>query len=75
MLLTRYFTVNEWQFSTTNTEALASSLSPSDLQTFNFDVKQISWPDYIDKCVLGVKRFYHNEQADLDQIALNHYNR
>lgn len=75
MLLSNYFTVNEWKFDTTNTEGLANSLSKSDQDTYNFDVTRISWPQYLEKCSLGVKRFLHKEGPNVDQIGARHMTR
>lgn len=72
MLLSKYFTVNEWRFDTTHTDRLAQSLSEADRTEFSFDVSQISWPEYLQICALGVKRFYHKEGEEVDQLARKH---
>lgn len=75
MLLSKYFTTHEWQFNMANTEALMDSMSQADQEHFNFDVNQVRWPEYIETCTVGVKRFFHKEGSKTDYIAHKHRNR
>ena len=56
-----YFTTKNWYFDTKNTNKLAQILSSEDKTMFNFDVTKIHWPTYIERCVLGVRHYYHGD--------------
>jgi len=56
-----YFTSHEWKFHCDNVTALNDKLSQEDRETYNFDVKQIHWPTYLENYCFGVKRYALNE--------------
>ncbi|XP_034234869.1 fatty acyl-CoA reductase 2-like [Thrips palmi] len=64
MQLVRMFTGNEWRFRTEGMADLASRLSPADRESFYFDPANYTWPEYFERCVLGVREHYHKETLD-----------
>ncbi|KAK3926494.1 Putative fatty acyl-CoA reductase [Frankliniella fusca] len=64
MQLVRMFTRNEWRFRTEGMQQLAARLSPEDRDEFYFDPANFTWPEYLGRCVLGVREHYHKERAD-----------
>lgn len=64
MQLVRMFTSNEWRFRTEGMADLASRLSPADRESFYFDPANYTWPEYFERCVLGVREHYHKETLD-----------
>ncbi|KAK6644947.1 hypothetical protein RUM43_001223 [Polyplax serrata] len=66
-----YFTIRSWHFDTKNTRKLQSDLSEEDKILFNFDVTRINWPKYLEKCVLGVRHFYHGDYPETIEKSRN----
>ncbi|ESN98121.1 hypothetical protein HELRODRAFT_84823, partial [Helobdella robusta] len=56
-----FFTSHEWKFEDDNVRKLYANMSERDQKDFNFDVKQIHWPTYLENYCLGVKRFVLKE--------------
>lgn len=48
------------------------SLSSCVLQTFNFDVRQLNWPEYIENYCLGTKKYVLNEDMSDIPAARQH---
>ena len=42
-----YFATNEWACSNDNVEKLNKELTEVDRKTFNFDLSDLNWPDFI----------------------------
>lgn len=57
-----YFTQNDWVFSNKNLDDLLNKMTPEDRKTFNFNVKSIHWPTYMESYCLGIKRFVLREE-------------
>lgn len=58
-----FFTTHEWTFEDGNVRSLYAKMSPSDQEAFNFDVRQIDWPIYLENYCLGVKKFVLKEDS------------
>ncbi|XP_069702737.1 putative fatty acyl-CoA reductase CG5065 [Periplaneta americana] len=56
-----YFSTQQWRFSDENVQHLNGLLSPDDRRTFQFDVREIHWPTYIESYVLGIRHFIFKE--------------
>ncbi|KAF4523936.1 hypothetical protein B566_EDAN011190 [Ephemera danica] len=52
-----FFTTHEWRFTNENVIRLADRLSPRDRRLFNFDIRELDWREYIEKYVLGVRKY------------------
>jgi len=57
----QFFTTREWKFSTSNVMELYSKLSLQDQRLFNFNIKEVDWPDYIGKYFLGMRKYVLKE--------------
>lgn len=42
------------------------------LQTFNFDVRQLNWPEYIENYCIGTKKYVLNEDMSDIPAARQH---
>ena len=51
-----FFTSNGWDFGADNVLQLKKSLTVSDRQTFNFDVEEMDWNDYLENYVIGRRK-------------------
>ncbi|XP_035280987.1 fatty acyl-CoA reductase 1 isoform X1 [Anguilla anguilla] len=64
--LLEYFSSQDWEWNSDNMSMLLSQLSPEDRKTFNFDVRQLNWPEYIENYCIGTKKYVLNEDmADI----------
>lgn len=59
--MVRTFTGSEWCFRTEGMTELAARLTPEDREDFYFDPANYTWPEYLERCVLGVREYYHKE--------------
>ncbi|XP_013403407.1 fatty acyl-CoA reductase 1-like [Lingula anatina] len=57
-----YFTLNQWEFSNDNLVMLWNKVNKEDQSVFNFNVKSINWPSYVENYCLGVKRYFLKEE-------------
>jgi len=67
-----FFTTHEWRFSNTNVVRLAGQLSAVDRQLFNFDIRTLQWPKYMEMYVLGTRRFILKEDPSTFPAARRH---
>ncbi|XP_074601051.1 putative fatty acyl-CoA reductase CG5065 [Brevipalpus obovatus] len=56
-----YFTINEWTYKADNFVGLMRSLNEDDQKIFYINIGDISWFDYMENYVLGVRRFLLRE--------------
>lgn len=59
----------EWNFTFSVHNLLI--VSPI-LQTFNFDVRQLNWPEYIENYCIGTKKYVLNEDMSDIPAARQH---
>lgn len=59
-----YFTMNQWQFRDENVRSLLTSLNANDRKTFDFDVCHIQWAQYIERYVLGFRKYLFKQKMD-----------
>ncbi|GFT08982.1 putative fatty acyl-CoA reductase CG5065 [Trichonephila clavipes] len=57
-----YFTTHEWSFNSNNVLMLLEKISPEDKQEFNFDIKALHWPTYLEDYILGIRQFLLKEE-------------
>lgn len=62
--LLKFFVTHEFKFKVDNVEGLKHRLDPKDRLTFNFDVGNINWEEYVTAYFLGVRRHLMNEKDD-----------
>ncbi|XP_069713637.1 fatty acyl-CoA reductase 1 isoform X2 [Phaenicophaeus curvirostris] len=75
MMLLEYFTSNSWIWSTENMTMLMNQLNPQDKKTFNFDVRQLHWAEYIENYCMGTKKYVLNEEMSGIPAARKHLNK
>jgi alcohol-forming fatty acyl-CoA reductase len=67
-----FFTTHEWRFSNANVVRLAGELSPKDREMFNFDMRSLQWPLYMEQYVLGTRRFLLKDDPSTFPAARRH---
>uniref|UniRef100_A0A669R1Q8 Fatty acyl-CoA reductase n=1 Tax=Phasianus colchicus TaxID=9054 RepID=A0A669R1Q8_PHACC len=75
MVFLEYFTSNSWIWNTENMTMLMNQLSPEDKKTFNFDVRQLHWAEYMENYCMGTKKYVLNEEMSGLPAARKHLNK
>ncbi|XP_016302889.1 fatty acyl-CoA reductase 1 [Sinocyclocheilus anshuiensis] len=70
--LLEYFSSQDWEWNSDNMNMLMSQLSAEDRKTFNFDVRQLNWPEYIENYCIGTKKYVLNEDMSDIPAARQH---
>ncbi|CAB1437154.1 unnamed protein product [Pleuronectes platessa] len=70
--LLEYFSGQDWDWKSDNMSMLLKQLTPEDKKTFNFDVRQLNWPEYIDNYCIGTKKYVLNEDMADIPLARQH---
>ncbi|KAL7883033.1 hypothetical protein SRHO_G00006910 [Serrasalmus rhombeus] len=70
--LLEYFSSQDWDWNSDNMNMLLNQLSPEDRKTFNFDVRQLNWPEYIENYCIGTKKYVLNEDMSDIPAARQH---
>lgn len=70
--LLEYFSSQDWEWNSDNMNMLMNQLSPEDRKTFNFDVRQLNWPEYIENYCIGTKKYVLNEDMSDIPAARQH---
>ncbi|XP_077399615.1 fatty acyl-CoA reductase 1 [Vanacampus margaritifer] len=70
--LLEYFSSQDWEWSSENVSMLMAQMSPEDRKTFNFDVRQLNWPEYIENYCIGTKKYVLNEDMSDIPAARQH---
>jgi fatty acyl-CoA reductase len=68
----QFFTTHQWHFTTDNMMELYDKLSPEDQKLFNFNVKEVNWPNYIGKYCLGMRKYVLKEDLSTLPAARKH---
>nr|XP_033784733.1 fatty acyl-CoA reductase 1 isoform X1 [Geotrypetes seraphini] len=75
MMMLEYFTSNSWEWNNENTNMLMNQLNPEDKKTFNFDVRQLHWAEYMENYCMGTKKYVLNEEMSGLPAARKHLNK
>lgn len=70
--LLEYFSSQDWEWNSENMSMLMGQLTPEDRKTFNFDVRQLNWPEYIENYCIGTKKYVLNEDMSDIPAARQH---
>ncbi|XP_061523172.1 fatty acyl-CoA reductase 1 [Phycodurus eques] len=70
--LLEYFSTQDWEWNSENISMLMAQLSPEDRKAFNFDVRQLNWPEYIENYCIGTKKYVLNEDMSDIPAARQH---
>jgi fatty acyl-CoA reductase len=55
--MVKYFGEQDWLFHDTNMQSLLEQLTPEDRDIFYFDMKNLNWASYLERCVKGVRQY------------------
>ncbi|XP_029010132.1 fatty acyl-CoA reductase 1 isoform X2 [Betta splendens] len=75
MMVLEYFTSHSWVWNTENVTMLMAMMSPEDKKVFNFDVRQLHWPEYMESYCMGTKKYVLNEELSGLPAARKHLTR
>ncbi|XP_012256162.2 putative fatty acyl-CoA reductase CG5065 [Athalia rosae] len=70
-----HFLLNNWQFLNNNLLAILTSMSPSDMETFGFQMGDFDIRQYIKKSVIGSKLYLLKEDMNKLADAQAYYNK
>ncbi|XP_048862742.1 fatty acyl-CoA reductase 1-like isoform X1 [Brienomyrus brachyistius] len=70
--LLEYFSSQDWEWNSDNVSMLMAQLTPEDRKMFNFDVRQLNWPEYIENYCIGTKKYVLNEDMSDIPAARQH---
>ncbi|XP_066902418.1 putative fatty acyl-CoA reductase CG8303 [Halyomorpha halys] len=75
MFYTSYFTLNQWLFTADNQMDVWKEMDEEDKNEFRFNMENFNWDSYIKTCVLGVRRYFHNQSDISLKIARYRYSK
>uniref|UniRef100_A0A0N5B4U2 Fatty acyl-CoA reductase n=1 Tax=Strongyloides papillosus TaxID=174720 RepID=A0A0N5B4U2_STREA len=65
-----FFTTNDWNFKSEGLVSLWNTLSKHDQELFNFDIRQVSWSNYLFDYLIGIRIYLMKETvSDVKQSA------
>lgn len=56
-----YFLNKEFRYSLKNSERVNAALQPQDAKRYVFDARQCDWSILMQRCFLGLRRYYYRE--------------
>ncbi|XP_011146929.1 fatty acyl-CoA reductase wat [Harpegnathos saltator] len=59
-----YFSAGQWQFRDDSVVKLWDRLNPVDREIFDFNIQDLSWDEYMQKLMLGLRLYMANETTD-----------
>ncbi|XP_034477087.1 putative fatty acyl-CoA reductase CG8303 [Drosophila innubila] len=68
-----YFLDKDFRYSLKNALRISSFIHESDRKRYNFDASQCDWSEFIDRCLIGIRRFYFKESAVTTQWHRNYW--
>ncbi|XP_010881840.1 fatty acyl-CoA reductase 1 isoform X2 [Esox lucius] len=75
MMVLEYFTSHSWVWNTDNVTMLMNQMDADDKRTFNFDVRQLNWAEYMENYCMGTKKYVLNEAESGLPAARKHLNK
>lgn len=66
-----FYTMRQWHFVNRNAVKLIDKMSTEDRKIFNFDVRSIDWPSYMESYVHGVRTYLVKDESSTLPIAIN----
>lgn len=68
-----YFTTHQWQFRNDSVIKLWDSLNPADRQIFDFNVRDMSWEEYLKTMIPGLRTYIAQDSIDtLEQASVRY---
>ncbi|KAH8275336.1 hypothetical protein KR026_005314 [Drosophila bipectinata] len=68
-----YFLDKDFRYSLKNALRISSIIHDSDRKRYNFDASQCDWSEFIDRCLIGIRRFYFKESAVTTEWHRNYW--
>lgn len=59
-----YFLGKDFRYSLKNALRIMTLMHESDKKRYNFDASTCDWSEFIDRCLIGLRRFYFKESAE-----------
>lgn len=56
-----YFLNKEFRYSVSNSMRVMAALGEQDAQRYRFDAKECDWSLLMERCLLGLRRYYYRE--------------
>ncbi|XP_031657604.1 fatty acyl-CoA reductase 1 isoform X2 [Oncorhynchus kisutch] len=75
MMVLEYFTSHSWVWKNDNVTMLMNQMGADDKRTFNFDVRQLNWAEYMENYCMGTKKYVLNEAESGLPAARKHLNK
>jgi len=69
-----YFTTNEWTWINKNVISLQEEMTLEDREKFNFDIRRVHWPHFLDNFVQGTRKFVLKEDMSSMTTARSRIN-
>jgi len=67
-----YFTTNEWRWSNKNLIGLQEEMTQEDREKFNFDMRNVHWPLFLDNFIQGTRKYVLKEDVSSLITARKH---
>ncbi|CDQ76835.1 unnamed protein product [Oncorhynchus mykiss] len=74
-MVLEYFTSHSWVWKNDNVTMLMNQMGADDKRTFNFDVRQLNWAEYMENYCMGTKKYVLNEAESGLPAARKHLNK
>ncbi|KAH8291362.1 hypothetical protein KR054_010974 [Drosophila jambulina] len=68
-----YFLDKDFRYSLKNALRISALIPESDRRRYNFDASQCDWSEFIDRCLIGIRRFYFKESAVTTEWHRNYW--
>ncbi|KAH8421055.1 hypothetical protein KR222_006573 [Zaprionus bogoriensis] len=68
-----YFLDKDFRYSMKNALRVSALIHEKDRKRYNFDASQCDWSEFIDRCLIGIRRFYFKESAVTTQWHRNYW--
>lgn len=59
-----YFLHKNLQYSVTNSLRIMNELHPDDIGRYQYDPKDCDWAILMERCILGIRRYYFRESYE-----------
>lgn len=68
-----YFLDKDFRYDLKNALRIMSVMHPEDRKRYNFDASQCDWVEFLDRVLIGIRRFYFKESAETTQWHRNYW--
>lgn len=68
-----YFLDKDFRYSLKNALRVMSEMNEVDRERYTWDAGLCNWAEFIDRCLIGVRRYYFKESAETTQWHRNYW--